>query len=42
MNYEKIINELVDLKAFQNNKIDLHAYQSGMIDFVNKLNNLKK
>ena len=38
MNYEKIINQLVDLKAIQDNQIDLHAYESGIRDFVNTLN----
>ena len=38
MNYEKIINELVDLKAQQDNQIDLNAYESGMRALADKLN----
>jgi hypothetical protein len=30
MNYEKLISELVDKKAEQDNQIDLNAYENGM------------
>jgi hypothetical protein len=30
MNYEKLIRELVDKKAEQDNQIDLNAYENGM------------
>ena len=37
MNTEKIIRELVDLKAKQDNQIDLNAYENGMRAFAKKL-----
>ncbi|MFW6219760.1 MAG: hypothetical protein ACOC33_02885 [bacterium] len=37
MNYEKLIRELVDKKAEQDNQIDLHAYENGMRALVEAL-----